>query len=504
LIVLSPDEMASLDKKVINRGFPSLLLMETAGRRTAEIIKGKYSREQKILILSGPGNNGGDGLVVGRILDIWDYDVKIIVVGKLDKLNDDPRKNLKICQLRSMKIEFLPADIDLSDLKNNILEYDVMVDSLLGNGLTGQLREPYLQIVKMINSSGKNVLSVDIPTGVNGSNGKIMGEAVRAETTVTMAYSKVGQFIYPGREYIGELIVIDLGFPKNLVNFNMYNHYTLTSNEAKRLLPKREVTGHKGTFGKILILGGSLGYEGAPVLTGKSALKMGSGLVKILTPVDVYQTVSCYCEEITGDYLTIEKFEEAVKDFNVVALGPGLGVGDFQKKLVNTVLKKASIPLVIDADGINNLDLEILKEADNQIVLTPHPGEFSNLIDEPIPDVLANRIKYVRDFATQYGVNIVLKGASSIISDREGNVYINTTGNNGLATAGSGDVLTGIISSLSGQKLNIYKSAVLGTYIHGLAGDLAEQKLGSYSMIAKDIIENIAPAISKILRRCKE
>ncbi len=504
MIVLSPDEMASLDKKIINKGFPSLLLMETAGRRTAEIIKGKYSREEKILILSGPGNNGGDGLVIGRILDIWDYDVKIIVVGKSDKLNDDPRKNFKICQLRNMKIEFLPADIDLLDLKNNILEYDVIVDSLLGNGLTGQLREPYLQIVKMINTSGKNVLSVDIPTGVNGSNGKIMGEAVRAETTVTMAYSKVGQFVYPGREYIGELIIIDLGFPKNLVNFNKYKHHTLRSNEAKKLLPKREVTGHKGTFGKVLILGGSLGYEGAPALTGKSALKMGSGLVKILAPVDVYQTVSCYCEEITGGYLTIKKFEEAVKDFNVVALGPGLGVGDFQRELVNTVLKKASIPIVIDADGINNLDLEILKEADNQIVLTPHPGEFSNLINEPIPDIEANRIKYVRDFAIQYGVNIVLKGASSLISDREGNVYINTTGNNGLATAGSGDVLTGIISSLSGQKLNIYKSSVLGTYIHGLAGDLAEQKLGSYSLIAEDIIENIAPAISKILRGCKE
>ncbi len=502
MIVLTPEEMAKLDKKTIENGFPSLLLMETAGSGIAEVIKEKYGHSEKILILAGSGNNGGDGLVVGRLLDIWNYNVKIIIVGQKDKLNNEPLKNYQSCKLRDLEIKFVNRQKDLKELKETISYSDLIVDSLLGTGLNGDLREPYLTIVKLINNSGGKVLSVDIPTGINGRTGKVMGEAVNAETTVTMAFNKVGHHIHPGRVHTGELITVELGIPEKYVEKGKYNHHILTMKEAKELLPQRPYNGHKGTFGKVLVVGGSSGYEGAPALAGESALKMGSGVVKVLVPENINQTVSSFCKELTSGYLSKRQLKEEKDKYDVIALGPGLGMGKRQKEIVSYLLNNATTPLVIDADGLNNLSLEDLKSTESEVVLTPHPGEFSRLIDKPIKEIQSDRLKYIRKFAQKYKVIVLLKGANTLIADKTGNVYINKTGNNGMATAGSGDVLTGIISSLIGQNLSLYKSAVLGAFIHGLAGDIGTEGLGYYSLTASDIIENIPPAISKIIRGC--
>ena len=502
MIVLTPEEMAKLDKKTITNGFPSLLLMETAGRGIAEVIKEKYSPCKEILILAGSGNNGGDGLVVGRLLDIWNYNVKIIIVGQKDKLNNDPLKNYKSCKLRDLEIQFLNSQKDLNGLKETIFNSDLIVDSLLGTGLSGDLREPYLSIVKLINSSSKNVIAVDIPTGINGKSGKVMGEAVKAEITVTMAFNKVGHHIYPGKAHTGELVTVDIGIPDKYVEKDNYNHHTLRLEEANELLPPRSNNGHKGTFGKVLVVGGSVGYEGAPALTGESALKMGSGLVKVLVPESINQTVSGYCKELTSGCLSKQKLKESIDKYDVIVLGPGLGVGESQKEIVSYLLNNSTTPLVIDADGLNNLSLKELKNTNCEVVLTPHPGEFSRLINKPIKEIQNNRLKYIREFAREYKTNVLLKGASTLISDKTGNVYINQTGNDGMATAGSGDVLTGIISSLIGQNISLYNSAVLGAFIHGLAGDIGAEGLGNYSLTASDIIKNIPPAISKIIRGC--
>ncbi len=502
MIVLTPEEMTNLDQKVIDNGFESLLLMETAGRKTYEIIKENYDSNNKILIMAGAGNNGGDGLVIGRLLDICNYNVKIIIVGRKEKLNKDPLKNYNICKLRDIDIQFFYKDSDFSMIKEAVSHSDLIVDSLLGTGLTGNLRSPYLKIVKMINESNNDVVAVDIPSGINGKNGEVMGSAIEADITVTMAFSKVGHHIYPGRQYTGELNIIDLGFPQNLIEQVKYKHNMLTCPEAGELLPKRGRTGHKGTFGKTLVIGGSKGLEGAPALSGESALKMGSGLVKTLIPEKINQTVSRYCKELISDDLTIVNIDKEIRNYDVIALGPGLGRGEKQKEVVSFVLENTKIPVVIDADGINNLNLEELKKTNKEIILTPHPGEFANLINKSIQEIEDNRIKYVREFTKKYNVNLVLKGASSLISDKKGNIYINNTGNEGMATAGSGDVLTGIISSLIGQKLEVFKSAVLGVYLHGLAGDIATKNIGSYSVMASDLIDSIPPAISKIKRGC--
>ena len=502
MIVLTPHEMAELDQKVINNGFDSLLLMETAGRGSAELLKEKYDRDKKILILAGPGNNGGDGLVMARLLDIWNYNVKIIIVGNEEKLNNDPLTNYKICKLRNIDIEFFNNQSDFALIKNALNETDVIVDSLLGTGLSGNLREPYLKIVKLINTSNKDVLAVDMPTGIDGRNGKIMGEAVQADITATMAFSKIGHYLYPGRTYTGQLKIIDLGFPEELIKTEHYKHHTLTLKEASELLPLRSEVGHKGTFGKILVVGGSTGMEGAPAISGKGALRTGSGLVKVMVPAEINQTVSSFCQELISGKLTTENLKNEMNNYDLIALGPGLGQGEWQTNLVSMIINNLNKPLVIDADGINNLNLDELKESDNEVLITPHPGEFARLIDKSIPEVEDNRIGYVREFATNYQVNVVLKGASSLIADKNGNIYINTTGNEGMATAGSGDVLTGIISSLYGQRMSLINSAVLGVYLHGLAGDISLDKVGSHSLIAQDIIDNIPPAISKIKRGC--
>lgn len=502
MIVLTPKEMAELDQKTIENGFSSLLLMETAGRGIAEVIREKYGHSKKILILAGTGNNGGDGLVVGRLLDIWNYNVKIIIVGQKQKLNNDPLKNYKTCKLRDIEVQFFHSQKDMKKLKDTISNYDIIVDSLLGTGLSGDLRKPYLNIVRLINDSGKKVVAVDIPTGINGSTGKVMGEAIKAETTVTMAFNKVGHYIHPGHAHRGELITVNLGIPDKYVDENKYNNHTLTLKEANDLLPKRPYNGHKGSFGKVLVVGGSFGYEGAPALTGESALKMGSGLVKVLVPENINYAVSSFCKELTSGKLTKLNLKEEIDKYDVIALGPGLGVGEKQKDIVSYLLNNSSVPLVIDADGLNNLSLKELKSAESEVVLTPHPGEFSKLVNKSIKEIQSNRLKYIREFVTEYKTNVLLKGANTLIADKTGNVYINSTGNNGMATAGSGDVLTGIISSLIGQNLSLYESAVLGAFIHGLAGDIGIEESGCYSLTASNITENIPAAISKIIRRC--
>ncbi len=501
MIVLEPEEMKKLDQKVIKNGFPSLLLMETAGRKTAEIIRENYNKNNKVLIFAGTGNNGGDGFVIARLLDIWNYHVKIIVVGNKDKINGDPLKNIKICELRDIDISYY-NDTNLSEIKNNIFKYDLIVDSLLGTGLKGNLRDPILSVVKIINESDKEVLSVDIPTGIDGKDGKVLKEAVKADITVTMAFSKIGHYQYPGRDHTNQLYIVDLGFPEKLIDKNKYNNHVLSSKEANELLPVRYKTGHKGTFGKVLVIAGSLGFEGAALLTGESSLKTGSGLVKLMVFENIYETVSSNVRELITDILTIDNIEKNIKDYNVIVIGPGLGQGEVQKEIVSYLLKNANCPIVIDADGLNNLKLTDLKDVKNDIILTPHPGEFSRLINKSISEIQSNRIKLTKEFAKEYNVNLLLKGASTLIVDKKGKVTINTTGNNGMATAGSGDVLTGIIASLAGQGLELYQSGVLGAYLHGLAGDLAKNDLGDYSLLASDIINNISPAFFKIKRRC--
>ncbi len=510
MILLRPEEMKELDQKTMELGFPGILLMDTAGRGVAEIAARIIeNNHEKILVFAGKGNNGGDGLVAARFLDMWGCHVQVITLAGKNAFQGDSEVNYKICELRGINITDF-SDNNLEEIKAKISTASMVIDAMLGTGLQGDVRGNYSQIIDLINQIRPRVLAVDIPSGLNGADGTIHGRAIRADYTATMAYAKLGLCLYPGREYKGELNIIDLGIPENLLNEINYNHFMLSGEEAALLLPGRDVAGHKGSFGKIGVLGGSTGFAGAPVLAGTSALKLGCGLVKLAVPERIESRIVSRCPELTTVGLVDNKkgivfeaisgIKKMIEEVDILAVGPGLGVTTDTRELIKVILSEANIPVVLDADGLNAItDLDIFNRSKSEIIITPHPGEMARLTGLKIKEVNQNRVNIARDFAGKYGVYLVLKGASTVIAFPDGRVYINPTGNDGMASAGSGDVLTGMIASLLGQGLEAEKAAVLGTYLHGLAGDIAAEKLTPYSLMANDITENIPAAIKSTI-----
>ncbi len=533
MIVLKPEEMRKVDKRAIEAGFPDILLMETAGRGVAEkarlVLHGEnHDHHQeindqnfkqtgnpgrgKVLVIAGKGNNGGDGLVAARYLDIWGYNVKILMLSEEDNLTGSPLVNYRLSKVRNIDIYTVTASEEgyLEDAENLIFKADLVIDAILGTGIKGDVREPYSSLIDLINQFASSVIAVDIPSGIDGENGDILGNAVIADYTMTMAYPKIGLVVYPGREHCGEIEVIDLGVPIEFALEQEPQHFVLDYEEASSLLPQRPVNSHKGTFGKVGVIGGSSGMAGAPALTGLAALKIGSGLVRVAVPENVQGTVAGYSPEIITvglkgmeSLLKVEDLniiEKLMEQSSVIALGPGLGVSDRTTKVVSKILQEFQSPVVLDADGINSLrDLDLLSERRGSLVMTPHPGEMARLLDKDIEEIQSRRIDFSREFASKYNVYLILKGAATVIALPDGNIYINPSGNQGMATAGSGDVLTGLITGLLAQGMNIEEAAILGPYLHGMAGDLATDQISSYSMIAGDIISYIPETIKYLL-----
>lgn len=513
MIVLTPEEMRKMDRETIADGYPELLLMEMAGRGIAELVKEKsFVKSKKVTIFCGKGNNGGDGFTAARFFDMWDYDLEIIYTGNnADDLSEVSLTNYNICRLRDIPIKRV-KDLNKSEIRSIINNSEILIDAMLGTGLKGELRGDYTWLIDMVNQyrNNKLVFSVDIPSGIDGRSGKLHGRAIKADITVTMAFYKTGLSIYPGREYCGEVEIIDLGMVSSSLEKVGYSHYLLDKKDAAEIMPLRDRKGHKGSFGKVSIVGGSKGMAGAPALTGKAALRTGAGLVKIALPELVETSVADYRDELIIESLAAldktisqkaaDQIIDLAEEMDVIAVGPGMGRSIDVEKIIEKMVLEIEKPLVVDADGINAIkDLAMLKKREDPLILTPHPGEMSELIDRPIEEIQKNRVEISRDFSSEYGVCLILKGASTIIALPNGDIYINQTGGDGLATAGSGDVLTGIIAGLLAQGVPPQKAAVLGPYLHGSSGDKAEEKLSSYSMIAGDIIDFIPLAVKDLI-----
>lgn len=530
MIILKPDEMREMDVRTIEDGMPEILLMEAAGRgvavfvvkeilrgelnsslpsRSASYIEAEARKNSEILIFAGKGNNGGDGLVAGRFLDMWGYNVGIILLSQSQYLQGVNLTNYKLCKNRGIEICEI-KDLEEEEIADYIDKANLVIDAMLGTGLKGDVRGRIASVIDLINdNSSTPVLAVDIPSGLDGESGDLHGRAVKADFTATMAFNKLGLCIYPGRNYAGKVEVIDIGMPEKSSNKVDYNIFMLSKKEAASLLPRRSLTAHKGTFGKVGIVGGSPGMIGAPVLTGISALKTGTGLVKIAVPDGIKQNINSNLElMISGlkdDKLGIieaalPQIKKLKEKSDLMALGPGLGKSQAIEQIIHEILSKFEIPLVLDADGINAIsDLNLLSKYKASLILTPHPGEMARLIDCEIKEVQNNRINIVRNFVDQYNVCLILKGAATIIGLPDGKIYINPTGNEGMATAGSGDVLTGIISSLLAQGLKVENAAILGPFLHGMAGDMAKKEVGSHGLIAGDIIDFIPRIIKDLL-----
>lgn len=514
--------MREIDRITIeDYGIPSLVLMERAGLTVAKRVK-DLCPNKKILILCGSGNNGGDGIVAARNLHNWGLNVNVVILSDEDSLSPDCRKQYEIVKKIGLSMKF-STEIKERDIHGT----GFIVDAIFGTGLNREVEDKVAKVIRLINNyRGMNrvfVLSVDIPSGISSDTGVILGEAIKADFTVTFGLPKVGHFLYPGADHTGRLFIEDIGFPLELLKAERLKINLIDKELIYDLIPERPRYSHKGDYGHVLVVGGSKGKTGAAFMTAKACLRSGAGLVTIGVPeslLDVFQEKAT--EEMTlplkdNKGIISKDAIQGILDFiteraDVLAIGPGLGVSSDTKVLIDELILKSPVPMVIDADGLNSLSSkEILKKAKSPIIITPHPGEMARLLGQESrvkeqkteknirEEIERDRINTALSFSKETGTYVVLKGVPTIVADPEGNTYINTTGNPGMATAGTGDVLTGIISSFLGQGLNPLEASLLGVYIHGLAGDLAASEKGYHSLIATDIINSFPKAFLSLL-----
>ncbi len=498
--LVSSAEMKEYDTNTIEYfGLPSLVLMERAAWAVAEEIWARFPAGKKVLVVAGSGNNGGDGIAAGRMLAQAGYHVEFCLIGNREKCSKETETQLKIIEKYGHILQSKMED----------KEYDIIVDALFGIGLSRKLEGDYAKTVRQINQCGAFVCSVDIASGIHADSGEVMGEGVKADLTVTFAFEKLGHIFYPGRWYSGEIARKDMGITEESFLGHMPKAYTLTK-AARYAMPNRYGGGNKGTFGKVLVIAGSVNMSGACELCAKSVYRMGAGMVKVMTPEENRVIVQTNIPEaLLAVYSSKEeKTEESLKKLHkilekeiewadCILIGPGIGKSEAAYALLEQVLTEKKKPMVIDADGLNILAeskelQDLLKERGRETkntVLTPHLAEFSRLYGCRVEEAKRDILQKPEELAETYGCVTVCKDAATAVAvPGEETIYLNTVGNDGMATAGMGDVLTGIIGGLLAQGMEAGKAAVLGVYIHGLAGDKAAEENGRYALMAGDVI----------------
>ncbi len=505
--ILTGKQMAELDRIAIEEiKIPSLILMENAGRSVFQVIRDRVPdlSQKKIMVVCGKGNNGGDGLVVARHLINHGAMAEIIVLSSPEDLSPDAKANAGILEQSDEIIHYVTDESNLSQLASMLSGADVIIDAIFGTGFVGEAHGLAAQVMELMNLSPAQVFSIDIPSGVEGDTGHVLGSAVLADVTVTLALPKLGLFLYPGRGYVGELTIGSVGYPRSLLQNFSSDYECVEEKWVREHLPLRKPEGHKGDFGRVLVIAGSRGMTGAATLTAESALRAGAGLVYLAYPESLSAVMETKLTEVVKlpmpdsdgalSSRSLAAIEQALADKTVVALGPGLSQGAQITKLVRTLLPKLNLPTVLDADGINSLKpLSLLrpKKRKAPLVLTPHAGELARLLGRVREEIEADRVGIAQHVATELGATLVLKGAPTVTALSDRRVFINSTGNSGLATGGSGDVLTGLIAGLIAQEMNPEDAAVVGVYLHGRVADELQQTLGERGMIASDLVRHL-------------
>ena len=511
--LLKADEMKDIDRRASSEfGIPSIILMENAGLRTLEVIEEILggTKNRLLIILAGKGNNGGDGLVIARHLINSGAMVETYLTGQVEELTQDSRTNYEILLKMGARIFPLSSEKDLDRLMLSLMNADLIVDALYGIGFKGSLNQFDSRLVKMVNWCRAPVVAVDIPSGVEADTGRVHGDAIKASHTVTFALPKIGLVLEPGKEYVGTLSVADISIPGVLLEDKTIKTNLINEAMLSALIKPRLANSHKGTYGHALLVGGSPGMAGAIMMSSQAALRTGAGLVTAAVPESLTAVVDSSLMEVMTAPLAqtgqssialeaLPAIENLLGTVSVCAVGPGMSRYPEAGAIVRHVLERSGVPLVIDADGLNALekDAAILKDRQVPIVLTPHPGEMARLTGKTIEEIQSQRLEITQTFAQEWGVTLVLKGNKTIIANPSGEVYINISGNPGMATAGSGDVLTGIITGLIAQGLKPQDAAYAGVYLHGLAGDLAAQIKGERGLIAGDLISCLPEVLKK-------
>lgn len=516
MLLVTANEMQEMDQKTIHSfGIPGLVLMENAGRGAVRVLLSKINSKdtQKIAVLAGRGNNGGDGFVMARYLLEKGYRITVFLLAPKEVVKGDAKVNMqlfeKLCdQSPDAALVEIKTAAEFKTNRSRLLHHDLFIDAVLGTGLNADLRGLIRDAVELMNSSGKPVFSVDIPSGLNADTGKPMGTAVKAFATATFAFAKAGHLLYPGNLHTGELSIIDIGIPKFIAHEKNIRLSLIERTEIAALFPPREFDSHKGSFGHLLVIAGSTGKTGAAALCANAAMRCGTGLVSLgvaesLNPV----MESLVLEPMTHALPENEKgflSENCLKDIlalltgkQALAIGPGLGTRKGTATLVRELVVQSPVPLVLDADAVNCLaeDPEILKKKSRPAILTPHPGEMARLCRLSTPDVQADRIGTARKFAAEFDIILILKGARTVIALPDGRAFINPTGNPGMASGGMGDVLTGMVSGFLAQGFSPEAAGLAGVYIHGLCADVLSKQKGAFGFLAQDMVKAIPETI---------
>jgi len=495
------EEMRRIDSTAIQKfGIPGVVLMENAGRHVADVVCEALAEDPgaKVTIVCGKGNNGGDGFVAARHLLNHGADVHVVLIVDPTELQGDAAVNYRIARNIGVSID---EHADESAVRMRTSRADIVVDAVLGTGVSGEVHGVARAAVEAINDSGAWVVSVDIPSGIHADTGAVLGAAVAADVTVTFALPKLGLAQYPGAEHCGELRVVDIGMPRGPLVSDSLKANLVTPEMAEGMLPARFSAMHKGDAGRVLVVAGSQGMTGAAALCGMAAVRAGAGLVTLACPASLNDILEAKCTEVMtlpvaetpersiapAARLDVLKFIERC---TAVALGPGLSRHPETAEFVRAIVRDIIRPLVLDADGINCLegDTSLLSVRNRPTVITPHPGELAGLLQGRAEQLEEDRVGTARRAAELTRAVVVLKGAGTVIADPDGQVWINRTGNSGMASGGMGDVLTGMIAAFLGGGAEPVEAAVAAVYYHGLAADVAAQS-GARGLVASDVLE---------------
>lgn len=513
--MVSARQMAELDRVSMEQyGIPSLLLMENAGRSCAERIlrfleeKVGAPEEASVAVVCGRGNNGGDGMVIARNLHNRGVYVEVFLLAEEEALSRDAKVQNEILKKMDVEVRVIRDRDGVEDLRTYLEEVHLCVDAILGTGLSSPLTGIIRETVEVINLSLAPVYAVDIPSGIDATTGRILGEAVRADYTGTFGLLKLGHVLLPGSIHCGETEVYEIGIPSKAVFDAGIKTEALDERIVKSMLSIRPPDFHKGDAGRVFIIGGSPGMTGAPCLAGNAAVRMGAGLITVVVPsslrpvveAKLMEVMSIGIEDAGSGYFSMEMVPEVlerVSKADVVVIGPGLGSHPGSGPFLRELIPGIRAPFLVDADGLNALggQVEVLRTAVSPCILTPHPGEMSRLTGESIEAIEASRIGSALHLAEEQNVTVILKGARTIITTSGGDVFINTTGNPYMASGGMGDALTGIVAALAAQGLSPTDAACAGVFLHGMSADLLVRRFPMSPVSATDVIENIREAL---------
>ena len=505
------EQMRAVDRAAYEKGgIPGIVLMENAAIACVNELKKDFCdiHKKRAAIFCGKGNNGGDGFAIARHLTLLGTNVTVYLVCG-NEVKGDAAVNFNIIKKMGVSIEVIS---DTDNLNYIIRSYDIIIDAIYGTGIHGSVTGISYDVIQEINENSAYTLSVDVPSGINSDTGEMCGICIKADKTVTFAAYKVGMLLFPAADYTGEVIVADISIPPYIIEEQNIGINVTDEALVRECFPVRKRNTQKGDYGKVLVIAGSAGLSGAAYLSAQTAVMAGSGLVTLALPDCINTAMEAKTTEVMtlpldseDGHISAESAEtiiSALEKADAVLIGPGIGRSRDAEIILETVLKHSSVPVIIDADGINaaSKNMSIIASSSCPLIFTPHTVEMSRLTGLTCEYIEANRLLVSKEFAEEYGACVLLKGSHTVVTGADGSQYINITGNPGLATGGSGDVLAGLLASIAARGINETAAAAAAAYIHGMAGDFAAEKFGIESVCASNVMKNIPFVLKKILQ----